>query len=103
LSEKYLLASKVKEIHILRLPAIIGSNHRRNWIDSVIQKMVEGQNIEIHSPNSYFNNLISASDVSKFICKLTEMASESRIAMPTASQTPIRIHELITYLHLVLK
>lgn len=97
------MASKVKEIHILRLPAIIGSNHRRNWIDSVIQKMVEGQNIEIHSPNSYFNNLISASDVSKFICKLTEMASESRIAMPTASQTPIRIHELITYLHLVLK
>ncbi len=98
-SEKIILRSSVKNVQILRFPAILGSNHQRNWIDNLIRKMMTDGKIEIHSPDSPFNNLVSVKDAGTFISKLVTSETILRSAFPIASTNPIKIRDLIEYIH----
>ena len=71
-SEKMFLKFKHVKVYNLRVPAVLCTGKENNFISNVIDRIKKNSKLRIYNPNNLFNNLILASDLCKFILKLTK-------------------------------
>jgi UDP-glucose 4-epimerase len=91
--EKIIENSKIPSIAI-RLPGIVGPNSVRNWLTTIRQKAVAGEDIEIFNVNSLFNNVIHVEDLANFIGHLLENKFNQFIPLTIGTCDPMTIREV---------
>lgn len=69
-SEKIFEKIKKIKVYNLRIPGVLGTGGEVNFISGVIDRIKKNLSLSIYNPNNLFNNLILASDLSRFILKL---------------------------------
>lgn len=87
--------SKKKYI-IFRLPGVVGKNSSRNFISETFKKIINNKKITISNPDSYFNNIIHAKNLSDFInYNIKNLSLIKNNIFNIASKNPIKIKSLI--------
>ena len=94
--KKIIEFSKNKKINytILRLPAIIGSKIKNNFISNIFEKISSKQSVDIFNINQEFNNVIHISTLTKIIYKIILKEKKNSIYL-VGSKHPIKVKSIM--------
>ncbi len=107
-SEKYLLnefnKKYLKNIQILRLPAVVGKKSGKNFVKNLIINLRKNKEINIWNENKYFNNLVHVNDLNRLIFFLiSEKSKKNNKIIDCVSSKPIKLKNLVLNLKKKLK
>ena len=107
-SEKYLInefkKKKLKNIQILRLPAVVGKMSGNNFIKNLIKNLCKNKEVTIWNQNNYFNNLVHINDLNRLIFFLISGKSKkNNKIIDCVSSKPIKLKSLVINLKKKLK
>jgi nucleoside-diphosphate-sugar epimerase len=94
--KKIIEFSKNKKINytILRLPAIIGSKIKNNFISNIFEKISSKQPVDIFNINQEFNNVIHINTLTKIIYKIILKEKKNSIYL-VGSKHPIKVKSIM--------
>lgn len=95
MSEKIIEDSKIPSIAI-RLPGIVGPSSVRNWLTTIRQKAILGEDIEIFNANNLFNNIIHIADLAQFIGQLLASRFNQFIPITIGTCDPVTIRDVVS-------
>ena len=87
--------TNITSTYIVRLPAVLGVGASKHWISRVFLNALKNNKIEIHNPNSLFNNAIYIHDLLRFLEQLLLSSNIGAFAFPLASTNPLEIKALV--------
>ena len=80
----------------IRAPAIVGIASRRNFLASLVDKMLKGEDyIELSNPNFMFNNMIHTENFAEFLILLAINQLDDYRAFPIGCSSPMPLKELV--------
>ena len=89
-----------KKYIIFRLPGVVGENSSRNFISETYKNIINDKTLKVSNPNSYFNNIIHAETLSKFINKnLKNINIIKNNIFNIASKNPIMMKNIVKLLY----
>lgn len=82
----------------IRLPGVLcyeNSSVERPWLNSVISKLKNSENLTINNKDAFFNNIIDTIEIFKFIQYILKNEVLSNISFNFSASSPIKLEELI--------
>ena len=88
----------------LRLPGVLGFGAHRAWLPTVLNKLRQGQKVEIFNPDAQFNNAADVKHVSRFVLHLLlEHKWDGFSVLPIAADGMMSIREIVVRMRETLK
>lgn len=88
----------------LRLPGVLGFGAHRAWLPTVLNKLRQGQNVEIYSPDAQFNNAADVKHICIFVLHLLlEQKWDGFSVMPIAADGMMSVREIVMRMSETLK
>ncbi len=99
LAERIIMESGIP-YYILRMPGIVGRIYRKGiFIQTLIDRIRENQNIELYNINRKFNNILDVDDLVKFIWILSNNRDIERNAIfLLGNMEAIELGEVVSYI-----
>ena len=96
LSEKYLFEQAVNFIN-LRFPGVLCStkNNPRPWLQTLINKIKNNNEVKVHNINSYFNNVIDTKEIARFILMIIKKRKNIRDTFNLSASKPLKLKSII--------
>ena len=96
LSEKYLFEQPVNFIN-LRFPGVLCStkNNPRPWLQTLINKIKNNNEVKVHNINSYFNNAIDTKEIARFILMIIKKRKNIRDTFNLSASKPLKLKSII--------
>jgi len=85
----------------LRLPGVLcyeKSSIERPWLNSIISKLKNDQDVTINNKDVFFNNIIDTIEIFRFIQYLLKNNVSSNISFNLSASSPMKLGELIMYI-----
>lgn len=96
LSENTLYMQPINFIN-LRFPGILCSrkNNFRPWLQTLINKIKNHENIKVHNINNYFNNVIDTQEIARLIIKIIQKRKTIRETFNLSASQPLKLKRII--------
>ena len=96
LAEKLLFSQNINFINI-RMPGILCSNKRlkRPWIQTVINKIKNGNKLKVFNANNYFNNVTDTEDIFRFLIFIIKKKITIKDTFNFSAIKPIKVYDII--------
>lgn len=82
----------------LRLPGVLGPGSSTPWLTRQIKSFIQGETINIYSPEAFFNNAVWAEDIAKFIEDLLNSKNFESNRLVLGAKGKEKILDLMNYI-----
>ena len=81
----------------LRFPGALCStkNNPRPWLQTLINKIKNNNEVKVHNINSYFNNVIDTKEIARFILMIIKKRKNIRDTFNLSASTPLKLKSII--------
>ena len=100
LSEKILSVQKFTYLN-MRLPGVLCYNHSqpdRPWLNTVIQKLISNEKVEVFNGQSSFNSIVDTQEIFSFIDFIIKKKKVESASFNFSALSSIKLERLIDYL-----
>ena len=96
LSENFLFTQPINFIN-LRFPGILCSvkNNSRPWLQTLINRIRNNQNVKIHNINGHFNNVVDTTEIVRFILMIIKKRKVIRDSFNLSASKPLKLKSII--------
>ena len=82
-------------IHIVRIPAVIGKNGHKTFLVKLISALTNGELLKINSKKSKYNHLVYIDDLGSFLINLTRNDKEKTLSI-LGSSSPLSLGDVVS-------